>query len=169
MRGRKPKPSSVHEANGNPGKRSRTRREPKAPRGIPAPFSHLSDDVKNAWLEIGRVLNLTRVITHAHGHALEQMAEELVEIREHRRELKKNRSRYQTIRTTNGSKKQIMHPAQFALSDAEKRFRVMLEEFGMTPSAATRVTAQPTEKPDPATAEFFGDDDDDTQSTELMQ
>ena len=154
MRGRKPKPTRLRVIEGNRGKRPLNRKEPKAPRGIPPPFPHLSEKVKAAWMEIAVVLHDMRVLTLNHGHALEQMAENLVEIRQLRRGIKKS-GRFQTVRTTNGSKKKIIHPAQLALSDGEKRFRAMIEQFGLTPSAASRVTVQPDEEPRDPAAEFF--------------
>lgn len=159
MKGRKPKPAEVHAANGNPSRHSE-RRRPSAvnlPKGMPAPFPHLSDAQRAAWLEIGAVLLEMKVLSTVHGHALEQAACNLVEIRELRDYIARNK-RFVTGRATNGSKKITVSPAQLALSDAEKRYRAMMEQFGMTPSAATRVHAKKEEddKPKNPAEKYFG-------------
>lgn len=156
--GRKPKPTAVHIANGFPGKRKLKRNEPKVKRGIPEPFSHLSEKVRAAWMEIGEVLHhKMKVLTLAHGHLLEQMANNLIEKRELIEEIDKH-GRFQTVRMTNGAKKQVVRPAVLALADADKRFRALMEQCGITPSAQARVNAPPDEeeKTDPA-SKYFGD------------
>jgi P27 family predicted phage terminase small subunit len=106
-------------------------------------------------MEIARVLDSMKVLNLSHGHALEQMACNLVEIREIREEIEKT-GRFQNVRMTNGAKKQTIRPAVLALSDAEKRWRAMMEQFGMTASAETRVNARPEEEEskDPAQKYF---------------
>jgi len=116
----------------------------------------LSEKVQAAWREIGKVLDEMKVVTLAHGHGLELLAGNIVEVRELRAEVEKY-GRYQTVRMTNGTKKQVIRPAVVALSDAEKRQRAMMEQFGLTPSAETRVNerrADEKAKENPA-AKYF--------------
>lgn len=156
--GRKPKPKVVHLNTGYPGKKAKAARSGKNPepkRGMPQTPPHLTETELHWWNEFGKILTEMRVLTVADGPALEQLVSEYVEILDHRAKLKK--SRFQTIRTTNGSKKTIVHPAQYLLSDAEKRFRAMLEQFGLTPAARSRVTVDPEDpnKPTDPASKYF--------------
>lgn len=148
-KGRKKKPVHLHILNGNPGKRRLNRHAPNPPRGIPEPPAHLSERAKTAWPVLAKELDRMGVLTLADVFALEQLAENYAEVLDHREALVKNKSRYQTIRTTNGTRKKVFHPAQLALSDSEKRFRAMLEQFGLTPSSRSRVDAKPQAVKDP--------------------
>lgn len=155
MRGRKPKPSHLHLVNGYPGKRKRNRTEPKPPRGIPSPPEHLSKAAATAWGALSVRLDQMGVLTLADSWALEQLAENYAEIVDWRK-IVKNKGRMITKYNTNGDKVLIVNPAVIALSDAEKRFRAMMCEFGLTPSSRSRVNADPKdkEKEDPAAAYF---------------
>ena len=67
MRGRKPKPTAVKIAEGNPGKRRINGREPKPPASLPASLpdcpSHLSDTAKLEWDRIAVSLNRVGLLT----------------------------------------------------------------------------------------------------------
>lgn len=95
------------------------------------------------------------VLTYADAWAIEQLAENYAEILEWRKIIDDD-GRIVTITMTSGEERDVVNPACIALADAEKRFRAMLCEFGLTPSARSRVNAKPQEKPnrDPA-AKYF--------------
>src|SRR5262245_4194915 len=156
MKGRIPKPQETHEINGNPGKRPRNRTAPAAPVGIPEPYDFLTDEVKAEWRFFGEILHKQmRILTMAHGPLLQELAENRVEIRQLRAEIEKD-GRFQKIRMTNGSKRQVVRPAVLALSDAEKRYRALLEQCGLTPVAESRVNAKaPEENKNNAAAKYF--------------
>lgn len=156
MKGRKPKPSHLHLINGNPGKRSRNRKEPKPKRCIPSPPEHLSDKAKVAWGLLAARLDRMGVLTEADAWALEELAENYVEVVAIRRRIA-TEGRTQTVETKNGDVRKISNPLVIQHSDAAKRFRALMCEFGLTPSARTRVNAETdgNEEKDPA-AEFFG-------------
>ena len=63
MRGRKPKPTAVKIAEGNPGKRRINGREPKPPASLPDCPSHLSDTAKLEWDRIAVSLNKVGLLT----------------------------------------------------------------------------------------------------------
>ena len=63
MRGRKPKPTALKLAEGNPGKRRINGAEPKPPRSLPDCPDHLSMEAKAEWHRIAESLNQTGLLT----------------------------------------------------------------------------------------------------------
>ena len=63
MRGRKPKPTSLKIASGNPGKRPLNAREPKAEPDLPTCPAHLLPSAKAEWKRLARELYNLGVIT----------------------------------------------------------------------------------------------------------
>src|SRR5262245_1991090 len=133
MKGRKPKPTSIHILNGNPGKRRIKEPEIESPRGIPPPPDHLSREAKAAWPYLAARLDEMGVMTYADAWALEQLAENYAEILAWRKEIKQH-GRMTSKIMQNGEERDCINPACLALSDSEKRFRAMMAEFGLTPS-----------------------------------
>jgi P27 family predicted phage terminase small subunit len=142
MKGRKPKPSALRLLEGNPGKRPINENEPHPEPGIPPAPEHLSARAKSAWDAISVKLDKVGILTEMDDWALEQLCENYAEIVELREEIKHN-GRFQTVTNKLGESRTVNSPAWSQLADAEKRFRGMLEQFGLTPSARTRVKATP--------------------------
>src|SRR5262245_41709762 len=136
MKGRKPKPKAIHLLQGNRShltkKELSERGEPEPPRGIPDAPNHLSKEAKRAWPQLAAKLDEMGVMTFADAWALEQLAENYAEILAWRDEIDQN-GRMTTITSKNGDDRPGINPACLALSDAEKRFRAMMAEFGLTP------------------------------------
>jgi P27 family predicted phage terminase small subunit len=153
VKGRKPKPTHLHLVNGNPGKRRRNRREPRPARVIPSPPDHMSKKALVAWGALSVKLDRMGVLTEADAWALEQLAENYEEIVKLRKTLTRE-GRFQTRITKQGEKIKFSHPGVIQLSDAEKRFRAMLVEFGLTPSARARVNAAPLKDEDPVKEKY---------------
>jgi P27 family predicted phage terminase small subunit len=155
MKGRKPIPTALKLLRGNPGKRKLPKREPQPKRVIPSPPGHLSARAMLAWGSLSAQLDRSRVLTELDGLALEQLVENYAEILELRADVAAN-GRFQTVETKSGDKMERMRPAANLLADAERRFRAMMAEFGLTPSSRTRVTATPDDAStsDPAASYF---------------
>lgn len=149
MVGRKPKPSNVHEMNGYPGKRKPKRREPKPKHCIPFPPAYLSEPVKKAWQAFAVKLDRMKVLTEADVFALEELSETRVEVMSLRQEITKEGRRV-TVKTTTGDTRQVTNPLVNQLSVVAKRLDRLMVEFGLTPSARTRVNTSEEEKEDPA-------------------
>ena len=154
MKGRKRKPTYLKLIQGNRGKRPLNKKEPKPPRGIPSPPEHLTKKVMLAWGLIAAKLDKMGVLTIADAWALEQLAENYEEILTLRKTVR--RTRFQTVVTATGSKRKVHHPAWQQLADTEKRFRAMMEQFGLTPASRSKVNADPDDEKekDPA-AKYF--------------
>lgn len=142
MKGRKRKPTALRLLAGNPGKRPLNDAEPEPEPGIPAAPAHLSEKTKAVWDDTATTLDEVGVLTKADGLALEQLCENHVEILALRETIERE-GRFQKIVTKTGDTRITHHPAWTQLSDAEKRFRAMLEQFGLTPAGRTRVKANP--------------------------
>lgn len=141
--------------NGNPGKRKRNHREPKPLHVIPSPPDHLSKKVLVAWGALSVKLDRMGVLTEGDAWALEQLAENYEETVKLRKILAREGC-FQTRITKQGEKVKFTHPGVIQLSDAEKRFRAMLVEFGLTPSSRARVNAgPPSEEESDLAAKYF--------------
>ncbi len=148
----RPKPSHLKLVRGNPGKRAVNKREPKPRREIPSPPAHLSDRGKVAWGKVSVILDRMGVLTEADAFALEMLCETYADILDARENLQGGR--YQTVITKSGDSMERARPALSDLQDADRRFRAWLVEFGLTPSARSRVKTEGEKEEDPL-AEFL--------------
>jgi len=139
MAGRKPKPTALKLVTGNPGRRPLNKREPKPKRVIPAPPAHLSERALLAWGSLATRLDRVGVLTELDALALEQLCENYAEILELRADIKIN-GRFQLRISEIDDRIERVRPAQTQLADAERRFKGMMAEFGMTPSSRSRLT-----------------------------
>lgn len=156
MKGRKPTPSALKLLTGNPGRRPLPANEPRPRRLIPSPPAHLSERAAVAWGSLSVRLDRLGLLTELDAEALEQLCENYAEILALRADIAEN-GRTTAVVTTTGDKREAARPVVAMLSDAEKRFRAMMCEFGLTPSARTRVAGAGDDsgKADPAEA-YFG-------------
>ena len=156
MRGRKPKPTQLKLVGGNAGKRPINTREPKPRRVIPSPPAHLSPDALVAWGKASIILDRMGVLTEADVIGLERICETYVEVVELGADIAK-KGRTQRVKTKAGGYMERQRPQVAMLSDADKRLRAWIVEFGQTPSARSRVHAEDdagrTEDP---LAKYFG-------------
>ena len=89
------------------------------------------------------------VLTVADAAAFECLCEAYADKLAARDELKAfGSSYYRTAK--DGAVMHRPHPALAVVQNADRRIRAWLVEFGMTPSARSRVKAAPAEQPDPA-------------------
>lgn len=153
-RGRKPKPTHLKLVTGNPGRRKLNEREPKPELLRPMPPEHLSDEAKVEWgrvidelFAIGLVTKLDRAALAAYCQAYGRWAQAE----------KALAAADLVVETSNGNAVQnvLVGIANKAMADMVR----YAAEFGMTPSARSRIEATPKEpakgrKDDPA--QFFG-------------
>ena len=134
MRGRKPLPSNVVRLRGNPGKRKPNDAEPRPAPATPSCPAYLGEEARKEWKRLSRELAalglLTRIdrgplAAYCQAHALWVEAVRSLE-------------RYGTmVKSPNG------HPMQSPyVAVANRQVEIMgriAAEFGMTPSARTRI------------------------------
>lgn len=156
MRGAKPKPTALKLVAGNPGRRPLNKREPKPKRVVPAPPEHLSADARTAWGSLAARLDRLGLLTELDVFALELLCENYAEILALRADVAAG-GRYQVVITKSQDLMERARPVAMMLADAERRFRGMMSEFGLTPSSRSRIqTANDADDTtDPAEA-YFG-------------
>jgi P27 family predicted phage terminase small subunit len=153
-RGRKPKPTYLKVVSGNPGKRPLNEREPVPIRKIPNPPAELSDDAKVEWgrvseelYRMGLLTGVDRAALAAYCQAYGRWMQAECAIGEMAK--KDALTGGLLIRTTNGNAIQnpLVGTANKAMADMVR----YAAEFGMTPSARSRIQAEARQEED----EFF--------------
>ncbi len=156
MAGRRPTPTILKIVSGNPGKRAINKTEPRPRREIPSCPAHLEDSGKVAWGRLSLILDRMGVLTEADTAALERMCDCYTDILECRDLIHRDGRTY-SVTTPGGDALIKGNPAVGQLRAADALFKSYLVEFGLTPSARSKVhsLAEDDHKADPL-AEFFG-------------
>ena len=141
-------PTHLALVKGNPSKRAVNKKEPKPPSGVPPVPKHLDKMGKYWFKRIGEELDAVGVMTTLDGKALELLIEAYTEYRQHCDVLTEEGYTYKTVSAT-GEDIVKAHPAAVMKSDAWKRIRAMLSEFGMTPASRSKVGASRPSEADP--------------------
>jgi P27 family predicted phage terminase small subunit len=136
MRGRRPKPTALKRAAGNPGKRRLNDAEPEPPEDLPDAPPHLSDHAAEEWHRVAGTLHGMGVLTVVDRAALAAYCVAYgrwVEAEE------KLRDTPALVKTPSGYVQQSPW-----LAVANKQLELMaryMTEFGMTPASRSRVAA----------------------------
>lgn len=140
--GRRPTPTPLKLLKGNPGKRPLPSNEPAPPRGIPSAPRWLSAAARKHWKEIATHLDEMGVLSHADGTALALLVDTLAEWIGARKVIEAEGATYTTVNEA-GSEMHRARPEVGIASDAWKRVKAMLIEFGLTPAARAKVERIP--------------------------
>lgn len=156
MKGRKPTPSHLKLVKGNPGRRPMNEHEPKPARSRPSAPAHVSEKARETWGYVSGLLDRMGILTEIDAVALEVLCEAYADFLAARAVLKAFGSNYYETVNEAGSVMHRVHPAVAEVKDADRRIRAWLAEFGMTPSARSRVkvNGENDEGQDPAAAYF---------------
>lgn len=152
MSGRKPTPRAIKVARGNPGKRPLNDSEPTPSSAQPEPPLWLPENAVEHFNTLAERLAELRILTRSHTEAMAIAALRMAEIVELSADVAQHGRTYQTTTQTGA----IMHrtrPEVAQLSEAQRHLQSLLSEFGLTPSASTKVTAA---KPPARTNPFLG-------------
>ena len=141
-------PTHLALVKGNPSKRTINKAEPKPASGVPPVPKHFDKMGKYWFKRIGEELDAVGVMTTLDGKALELLIEAYTEYRQHCDVLAEEGYTYKTVSAT-GEDIVKAHPAAVMKSDAWKRIRAMLGEFGMTPASRSKVGAKGPAEADP--------------------
>lgn len=98
----------------------------------------LTPEAKKFWPYFREMFKKLPVVAESDMASLQRMVETYAEIREYMAILKEEGKFYQTY-TKSGDMNIKAHPALGAMQDADRRFRAYMTDFGMTPTARTRV------------------------------
>lgn len=149
---RRPQPTTIKKARGNPGKRALPKDEPQMPANVPPAPSWLSPAAREAWASFGELVGPAhlRVMTDADRPALEMVVTTYARWRRLTEYLEANGDTY-PLKTKSSGKDggpmQYPRPEVAMCQAAHKDLLKLLVEFGMTPSARTKVTQAPPDKP----------------------
>lgn len=156
MRGRKSKPSHLKVVTGTerPGRRNEA--EPKPDLSVPAPPPHLSDEAKVEWGRVCDDLYRLGILTDLDRAALAAYCQAYGRWVHAERALAKMAEGSATggmiIKTKSGNA--IQNPLVGAANKAMSDMMRYAAEFGMTPSARSRIKANGEKDEDPAEAYF---------------
>jgi P27 family predicted phage terminase small subunit len=151
-KGRKPTPTALKKLRGNPSKR-KLKKEPVSRVGVGSPPNFVSDEAREVWLSLRPKLETMRVLTEADEIAFTALCEAIGEWRVYRRMLNEGGGRIKEHPTKKGA--YLYNPVGF-VDKIEKRMHDWLVEFGLTPSARSKVSA--VEKDEPKKAELLAFD-----------
>jgi P27 family predicted phage terminase small subunit len=147
MRGRRPKPNELKRLAGNPGRRPLNDAEPQ-PRGRARCPAHLSPNAKREWRRIAPELDRLGLLTSIDQAALAAYCSCYGLAIEAEKEISEL-----GVIIIDERNRALKNPACNVLRDAFATMRLMEQEFGMTPSARSRIhVAAP--KPENPFAEF---------------
>lgn len=158
MRGRKPKPSHMKVVTGNPGRRPLNENEPKPEIKIPTCPGHLTSSARTEWRRISRELESLELLSQIDRAALAAYCQAYGRWVEAENGLKRLEAQARqdfkaakergdetailksgmTQKTGNGI--EIQHPLIGIANSALDLMRKFLVEFGMTPSARSRIS-----------------------------
>ena len=153
MAGRPRKPTTLKVIQGNPGKRALPANEPQPEKGARPSPKYLKKKARDWYAEVAAELDKVGVLTVLDSNALELLIEAYAEYRQHCATLDAEGYTYRTT-STSGETVIKAHPASVMKSDAWKRIRAMLTEFGMTPASRSKVSTKGPDTVDPM-AEFI--------------
>jgi len=157
-KGRRPKPSHLKLVTGNPGKRPLNKDEPKPKLSQPVPPAHLSTAAKGEWKRIagplyklGLLSSIDRGVLAAYCQAYGRwvQAENAIKKMAAKDELTGGLM----IRTSNGNA--IQNPLVGTANKAMSEMAKYAGEFGMTPSARSRITIDAEKNPTKAKPDYF--------------
>ncbi|MGH7083545.1 MAG: phage terminase small subunit P27 family [Acetobacteraceae bacterium] len=160
MRGRRPRPTHLKLITGNPGKRPLNPAEPKpASAAPPAAPAELSEEAKTEWRRVARRLYGLGLLSGIDRAALAAYCQAYGRWRRAERALAEMARRDSVtggllVKTSNGNA--IQNPLVGIANKAMADMVRYAAEFGMTPSARSRISAGPQEGggADPA-AKYF--------------
>lgn len=135
-RGRKPKPTGLKIFEGNPGKRQLNENEPKPPSVVSSCPDWLEDEAKAEWARMNGILENMGVLTEVDITAFAGYCQTYARWKEAEEFLTQHGS---IVRTPNGYLQQVPQ-----VSIAQTNLKIMLkfcEQFGLTPSARSRIAA----------------------------
>lgn len=152
MRGRKPVPTVIKIARGNPSKTALPKHEltPSRHVDLAVPASLGADPLAAAhWAELAPMLHRNRLLTEADLGALRLLCLTLARLDQAEQALREDGMVYVTPTGRRAS------PWIGIAREAHRQVRSLMSEFGLTPAARTRITAAPPTEADEET-KFFG-------------
>ena len=147
-RGPRPTPSSMLRLRGS-WRADLNADEPQPTSGAPAKPEDLEPLASAVWDHMAVELSKMRVLTVADGYALEMLCRTWAKWQDAEQSLAKHGSVF-PIRNPDGSLKYLQQSPWVSITrQLSDQLLKMLREFGLTPSARTRISTEPAEAADP--------------------
>ena len=151
MKGRKPKPTHLRVVEGNRENRPLNAREAPVKRALPAPPPFLAPEAKLEWKRISEELYNIGLLSNVDRAALAAYCQAYARWSQAEQAISKMGERDLLtgglmIKTTNGNA--IQNPLVGTANQAMAAMMRFAAEFGMTPSARSRIAANPPEDQD---------------------
>ena len=156
--GTKPKPTNLKLVTGNPGKRALNCKEAKTTAAIPAPPAHLTSDAVEEWNRVATELYNLGILSEIDRAALAAYAMAYGRWVQAERAIAKMAEKDQLtgglmIKTSNGNA--VQNPLVGTANKAAADMMRYAAEFGMTPSARSRISAEPPQESGDPADRFF--------------
>ena len=156
--GTKPKPTHLKLVTGNPGRRALNRKEAKAKPSIPKPPAHMTPDAVEEWSRVATELFNLGILSEIDRAALAAYAMAYGRWVQAERAIAKMAEKDQLtgglmIKTSNGNA--IQNPLVGTANKAAADMMRYAAEFGMTPSARSRISAEPPQESGDPADRFF--------------
>jgi P27 family predicted phage terminase small subunit len=157
--GTKPKPTHLKLIEGNRGKRPLNRKEAKIAPALPAPPAHLTVDALEEWNRVAHWLHQIGLLSEVDRAALAAYAQAYGRWVQAERAIAKMAEKDQLtgglmIKTSNGNA--IQNPLVGTANKAAADMMRYAAEFGMTPSARSRISAETSSQDADPADRFFG-------------
>lgn len=147
MAGRRPLPSRVKQARGNPGKRELNRAEPQPRAGRPTRPGWLAEEAKREWARIVPELEELGLLTVVDRAALSGYCQWWARYRQAEEALERDGPVVEIM--TRGGPMQVQSPWVSLSKQASEACRRFLVEFGLTPASRSRLKVQKPQPEDP--------------------
>ena len=141
MKGRKPTPTPLRLANGNPGRRPVPKDEPKPDVEVPTCPDHLSDTAKTEWERLTKELARLGMVSRIDRAALAVLCQAWGRWLEAEEKIKEHGA---VIKSPSGFPQP--NPYLTVANKAADQLGRLLPEFGLTPSSRTRIKVSPSAK-----------------------
>ncbi len=151
---RRPVPTRLKLAKGNPGRRPINKKEPKPKTSaIPKPAAYLDCNAKTFWRQNASELHRLGLLTVIDTLAFEMMASAHSLARQAREALEKE-GHVITVTGSSGQPRAIINPWFYIFTSQSKSLLALFAEFGMTPSSRSRISATPPQEEQNPFADF---------------
>ncbi|QDV89501.1 Phage terminase, small subunit [Phycisphaerae bacterium RAS2] len=139
MRGRKPIPTAIKRARGNPGKRPLNDHEPQPARAIPSCPEFLDEAAREEWHRVTVLLDRSGILSEIDGTLLAGYCQAYSRWQYAERQLQK----YGPVVLSPDKKFPLPSPYLAIANKALEQMHKFCVEYGMTPSSRSRVTTVP--------------------------
>ena len=128
---------------------------PKLPKGYPDMPETLSPDAQLLWKPVCDLIFEIGILTKSCGFAVESLCETIVELRKTRATLRKLKTDTFKRKLREGGYTFSVRPEVLIRNDADRRLRMWLQVFGMTPADLSRVSVKTASKDEDDFDEFL--------------